>query len=1566
MAQPAPVQAPPTPTAPVPPGNAEECAIVNLEVVCAPGTDADGFQFPGNGLGLDVQDGSVVQGTIDLLTSTTGTIDGSIVTSNDFEDALIVGTSSNITINGNVFTTGETSLGIFAGNDSVITNNGVIYTTGDIVSDGVTLDFRSTLVNNGLIQTDGFDSFGVFAFGDFVNIQNTATGSIITGGDNAFAIAAGNGAVIQNDGLIQTFGFDSFGVEALAGATVTNTGIVFTTGDGSFGVQVRNDSSIINTEGAWIFTFGDDLASVVVGQDGVVQNDGIILTRGDNAIAVVGGQDSTITLGATSQISTTGLNSGAVVVNGDGTITNGGLIQTTGVDAQAITVSGEADLTNSGTITAALARAVDLGGVSTVTNTDTGVISSKGGDGIRFNAGGSTLVNAGVLESDAGDALSAVGLTDITVTNDGIIRATANGSSAIDAGDGLTVTNTGSISSFESGSAAILAADGLVLDNSGTISTQGTSAAAVFATANASVTNSGTISTSQNRGVALVAGAGSVVDNTDTGSIATALDEAHAIVFTGDATLNNAGSVSTIGVNSFGVISTGGLTLDNSGAIAAQFGRGLDIAGTADVTNSGSITSGADDAVRLNTDGAVTNTGTISGVTGIDGRSGAQTVINLGTIEGTGGDAVLLRDGDDFYAQVNDGTATGTVDGSIGNDVYAYIITDTTDRSFSLDAFGLSVLGFEDIRIGSQTFDFINGTTMAPVATGVVTLTGSTDQALSVVNTAILDGTVNNTVTLVEGAGDGIAPGLTITSTGGISTSGDAQIGFDSRLVDGAFLVNGGSILTTGMSTAAVYLGSNSTVTNTGSIRSEGTDGVAIAALDGSTVSNAAGGTITTTGDNGFGIVIVGSGSVANDGVIAVEGADAQAVTITGDGTVTNSGILASDSGRAIDIAGVATVTNAAGGIIGADTADTIRFNSSGSSLVNDGSILSGSGFALDLSAIADTTVTNSGSISSTGNAAIAANSFDLTNSGTISSDSDAGITFVSSNASVVTNLAGGVISGATFGIDGGADAGAQTIVNFGSIVGATDAVSLGDGADVFQQWTGASTTGNIDLGGGDDVFVLEGANSTVGGMIMGGAGTDTAILGGTLDADNLTGFETTELGTLFDLTISGNRTLTGDVVHTGNVFVNLGVDSLTTDGQITLESTGTLTIGTPLDFDLVGQTVTVFDPAGGLVNNGATVVILDDDLLIDYTPVGGLAIQVTASNPLINSNDPNITAFGNALQGGFVAGTVSDANFLLLNNLPDSATLADAAVDALPSLSDGEGREIFEASSAASQALDRHLAGEGTAIWGQIQIRGATQDALSPSAGGYDSEQTILTVGADLFVADGIRAGLLASYADIENEEFFGNVETGEVEIESIKLGAYVGIDLFERGFLNTEIAYLTGDIQDERSGVLNQISSAYDFDGIAIRSVFGYDLLADENVSLTPTIGVNAAEINFDDAVESGGFGFLVERGDAQYVELRGGIELASQLSEGVNGFISGTIIHDLEDSPRSFRLSSSELPTFFAQLPLREQDRFELAAGASIDVSDTIAVEVGYQGDFNSGYDAHAGRASLRIAF
>ncbi|MDY7097686.1 MAG: hypothetical protein SXU28_06070 [Pseudomonadota bacterium] len=1510
QAAPSPVQSVPNPAAPAAPANAEECALITTasppEIVCAPGTDADGLQEPFNSISLTVEEGSQVQGVLSLLIGADVTVDGDIVntTAGALQPTIDVGEASTITINGFVTSTTNFDGMVSAGRASTVTNNGTLL-GGAPASAGIIVDADSVVVNNGLIANGLGNFYGILAGQTFaetgVTVTNSSTGSVIleSNGITSAGMWLGAEATVLNDGLVQTFGDSGIGILVGDDSSVTNNGTIFTLGGLSNGVNGANGLTFVNGETGTIFTFGDNSAGVGANEEASVTNSGIISTDGANANAILVGANSTVTATETSQIVTDGDNSAGINVFGTATISNAGLIQTGGIGSDGIFVFGDATIDNSGTITSAQSDGIVVFGVATINNAMDGVISSANGDGILLLTDGSTITNAGLIEGTTGTAIAVDGLTGTTITNSGTIR-TGNG-----AGAGISATN------------------------------------------------------------------------------------------------------------------SSGLVVVNTGAISAE--TGID---------------------------ATTSTG-------------AAIVTNLGSIEGLGGTAAVLGDADDFFIVLDDGTVTGTVDGGAGTDVYAYVITDQTDREFDL---GSDITNFEDIRVGSQTFDFLAGAVGSMPATGVVTLTGTGSQAITVVNTAILDGTNNGTISYIAGANDGITLGFTTTSNGVISTMGDGEIGFTGG--DDVVLTNGGSILTTGMNTAGVLLGANASITNTGSIRSEGTNGVAIATGADASITNDAGATITTTGDNGFGIVVNGDGTLTNNGIVAVSGAGAQAVTITGEALVVNDGTIAASDGRAIDVALASVIANTDNGVIASSGADAIRMNAAMSTTSNAGTISSTADGSAGVAGVADSTVNNSGTISTSGTgtaSVLLGDNGTVNNQGTItasgtngvavalgdggtivnvgmgdisSTGDDAPTVVIAGNGTItneatisaggansqavtvtgdltltnsgsitgadgraldvagvadITNTAGGTISatgadairfnsGSSITNNGTVDgdtgivgsAGDDFVANFGTIAGAMDAVLLGSGADTFQQWTGASVTGNVDLGGDDDVFVLEGSSSSVTGTIDGGAGTDTAILAGVLDSDNFAGFETYQLGsqlggTLTDLTISGDRTLTGDVVHTGVVTMALGVDTLTTTGSITLESTGVLNIETPLDEALLGQTVLVLRDGNGFVNNGATVNIIDDDLLLDYTPIiGSLRVRVTGVNALAGNADPNLDTFGGAVIGGVRNGTLSATNFATLNGL-SADQFAAAGADALPSLSDGVGREIFESGSLASAALDRHLSDGGTGVWGQIAVRGAEQDALSQTADGYDSDQVVFTLGADFALGDDIRVGLLASYADIEVQD---ETATGALnslsDVDSIRLGGYMAVTFFERGFINTELAYLTGEVDAARSGFFGPIASSYDFDGFATRTTLGYDLLADENVSITPTVGLNAARINFDDAAETGGFGFNVRRGDAAYAELRFGAELGAQVSKKVSGFVSGTVIHDLIDDPRSFRLSSSQLPTFTAGLPLREQDRFELSAGASVDVSETFSIDLGYLGDFNDGYSGHSARANVRIAF
>ncbi|MBA4083022.1 MAG: hypothetical protein C0496_17420, partial [Erythrobacter sp.] len=530
------------------------------------------------------------------------------------------------------------------------------------------------------------------------------------------------------------------------------------------------------------------------------------------------------------------------------------------------------------------------------------------------------------------------------------------------------------------------------------------------------------------------------------------------------------------------------------------------------------------------------------------------------------------------------------------------------------------------------------------------------------------------------------------------------------------------------------------------------------------------------------------------------------------------------------------------------------------------------------------------------------------------------------------------------------------------------DAVLLGNGDDLFvQEGTDALVNGNVGLQAGDDTFMLAGSLSRITGVVDGGTGVDAAFLSGILDTDRIVGFEAISLGQSAALTVSGNRSLTGNVTFDGVVRFGLGVDSLSVSGDVLLAEGAVIEIATPLDNDLVGQTVTVIAETGTFNDAGAQIVILDNDLLINYVPqFGSLSVAVNAFSPLAGSNDSNIAAFSNAIAGGVTAGTIGTANFDALNAIGDIGTFEQSLVSGLPALNDGTAREIFETSNVAAQALNRHLAGEGSRLWGQIVARGADQDARALSAVGYDSDQLVFTAGFDLGVGETLRVGVLGSYADIDTTDLYSGTASGTAQTESYKIGGYLGARFAGRGFINAEASYLTGQTEALRSGFLGTIASTTDFDGYTAQATVGYDLLPDENVRIVPAIGVNYASISFDDTRESGGFGFLIAQEDAEFVELRGGIELGAALEGGVDAFISGTVIRDLEDDASIVVLSSSQLPTFNVALPARSADRFELAAGAAVNILQNFALELGYLGDFNEGYSAHSGRVKVRFAF
>ncbi|MEE4537063.1 MAG: hypothetical protein V2J51_01040 [Erythrobacter sp.] len=1455
------------------------------------------------------------------------------------------------------------------------------------------------LDQGGGIVLDGDSDESFTLLGGNLTVNGALTNTFVAGGEGAIlaisdtgSIAVEEGAAFQattDDASLSNAGTlgsdDGDVVEAIGvdGFTLDNSGTIAAVSDGSVGVvAVGEDFAINNTIDGVISAAGDGANAVFAEGSGVIDNDGSIETAGDGSAALLLVGDVELVNSGTVSANSDGEGEGGigVLLDGGADVTNeaGGSI-TGDIAILAIGADNEDDdasntVANFGSLTGTSGLAVDLGegddffqvwDDSTVDGTvdggegtDSLVFGNTGADPfsrdvtdfaiddqfVNFETIGFADGGGGtVLDGDSDQSFSIFGGNvtvggnlsgTVVVEADGSVLGVAEGASidvedaaAIQVnGNSVTIDNDGTV---RSGSANTIDGFGsdLTVDNSGDIQSEGDNGIAIFAADGLTLTNSGSITADDESGVGVGAIGSVAITNTADGTIAAGVG----VIAEGSGTVDNDGTITSNG--GLGVVLDGDATLENSGLVSAAFSDDDD-----DDDNDGPDGIG----VQLLGDTGVTNEadGIIEGAIAVDatGDDGNNVVANFGTLTGTSGDAVLLGEGDDQFQAWNTGTIDGQVDGGDGTDLVVFgnagadpLTRDITDFEIDDQFTNFENFGFADA--GAGTF-----------------LDGDSDQSFAIVaGDVTVNGSITNTV-LTLGTGH-----LIVADTAEIDTDG----------VD------------------AVEIGSdNTSVTNNGLIRSTGERAIDGRDFDGTTIVNT--GTITSTGLTIF--EEEGEDTEGEDTGGEDTGGEDTGGEDTGgedtDGEDTDTIVLTTDGNSAIDLSG-----------------------SSGASIENSGNINTNVIGEKAIIAGNTTTITNlaGGVIEAFGEGSNAIEAdgagVSIVNSGTIRSDQDVAI--VGGDDLTVTNNAGGLIVG-DIAIDtgegegdgeGGANDGSQQVVNFGTIEGRDTngdaeevdivAVRLGGGDDEFQQWTGATVLGDIDLGEGDDTFILEGSVSSVDGDIIGGDGTDTAILAGTLDEEDFGGFELFQLGsqlggTLNDLDIDGDRVLDGDVVHVGIVNLDLGVDSLTATGTITLEETGVLNIGTPRDRELLGQTIRVFEAQGvfddddddddndtGFRNNGATVNILDNDLLLDYTVVDPeLSVAVSAATPFVNSTDKNLVNFGQAIRAGVEDGDLSDAAFDAINSLDENGAVA-AVAGSLPSLTGAAAREIFETSNLASQAMDRHVTGEDSGIWGQVAVRGAEQDGRSQTVAGYESDQLIFTVGGDVALGS-LRVGALASYADIENEDLDGNVSRGEQDIESIKLGAYVATGLFTQGFFNAEVAYLTGEIEDARTSVLGATASSTDFDGFTGKLTLGYDVLGDENVALVPTVGFAGARINFDDTIESGGFGFGIERDDAEFAELRGGIELSGGFTDTVRGFIQGTVIHDLIDDEEVVILTSDQLAPFTVHGFAREQDRFELAAGLSAVLGDTVEIGVGYLGDFADGYDAHSARATLRIGF
>jgi outer membrane autotransporter protein len=246
-------------------------------------------------------------------------------------------------------------------------------------------------------------------------ITNDGTLTLTGGGGSgtnrgAAMLGDANGNALTNNGAISTSGGFNDGMAANgSGNTLINNGTITTTGPNAYGMTA-----------AWGQTNTGQLNNMLI-------NTGSVTTSGSNARA-------------------------ASILGGSGTINNSGTLATTGSSSNGAYMQGNNDqLINSGKIIvsgttsdAVFSNTVGSSFTATIQNLSGGQIISANGAAIRTLNGATTIINAGLLQSDVGTAINGgTGNVSLILQTGSTIIGTANGGSGTNT---VTLQGTGTAS----------------------------------------------------------------------------------------------------------------------------------------------------------------------------------------------------------------------------------------------------------------------------------------------------------------------------------------------------------------------------------------------------------------------------------------------------------------------------------------------------------------------------------------------------------------------------------------------------------------------------------------------------------------------------------------------------------------------------------------------------------------------------------------------------------------------------------------------------------------------------------------------------------------------------------------------------------------------------------------------------------------------------------------------------------------------------------------------------------------------------------------------------------------
>jgi fibronectin-binding autotransporter adhesin len=1114
-----------------------------------------------------------------------------------------------------------------------------------------------------------------------------------------------------------------------SGTSFTNSGTLAATAGGILDIAVPDP---INDSGGKITASGSgstvEISSTIQG--------GTLKTAGGGLMETIG----TATLDGSTQ--------GAITLADGSTYTGGGSTTTSLVGTlnlgtstgSTLALTGNLQLTGNATISGPGSITMTGGQIGTngtqyaLTNSSViqgyGEIGSNNGSDYPYLS----LANGGTIDANSSGNTLEIGGSGTSITNTGLFEATNGGTlllnttaTILNSGANITANGAGSTVSFDNVTVQGGTLSGL---NGGILQTIGSSTLDASTSGPMTLADGSTYTAGTNTTTSLV---GTLKLGTSTGSTLALTGN---LRLTGDATVSGPGAINMTG----GQIGTSGTqyTLTNESTIQGYGLIGSNVGSDypyLSMVNSGTINSNVSgDTLTLG------GSGTSWASTGVIEATGGGTLVVAPTnpLDNQGG--VLKATGAGSTVEISDATIQGgTLTTSNGG------VMETASGNATLDG---STHGAITLSDGST---YTAGTTALTAIVGTLNLGTSTGSnfaltgQLSVTGNTTLSGPGTLTMTNTTGENPYTAQigtnGSSYTLTNDSTIQGAGIIGSNTgALYDYVSLTNNGTVNATGGT--LTIAGNSTTTTNNGTMAVQ--TGSTLAITD--AFSNFNSGTSTLTGGtyniNGGTFQFNNANIVTNAADIILAGAGSQIVDQNNNNALANF------------------ATNAAGGIfqLGAGRSFTTAGN-----FTNNGSLIVGSG---DLFKVTGS-LTNFASSTLTGGSYFDAGTLQFGASGTGITTNDAKITLSTAGWSMI-NLGGGNLltnlatneSGASFTVANNAsftsagafaNSGALDVENGGTLKVAGALTNSGTVSTNGTNQGGAANTltvagrltnsgsGAVEIGENNDTSDVANvgllANSgtvTVGtgatlNLIADGANTSSGAItvdGGTLDmqAGSFANSSTIDLEQKGTLTITGNLTNNGTIT-TNNANLGGGANTITVTGQLTNETSGSVTIGAHNDTSDVANLGIVYNQGAITVDKGATLNLTTagTDFNLGTITVTNGTLSLATGAQLDMEQGGKLAVTGPLTNAGSI--TTNGANE---GGSPNTVTVSGKVTNnAGATISIGEGNDTSDTATFGS------IANSGTVTVGTGATLTLSTAAANTSSGTLDVDGTLDSKGS-------------------------------------------------------------------------------------------------------------------------------------------------------------------------------------------------------------------------------------------